>query len=272
MRRARLSFTIFYESERMYRPRIIPVLLIKNGHLVKTTKFNNYNYIGDPINAVRLFNELEADELIILDIDASTKGKCISNLLVKEIGEEANMPFVVGGGIRSCSDIQSLLRSGAEKVILGNSAAEKPTFIKEASEEFGSSTISVCIDVYKPRWRRQQVYRLNGRIRCTLDPLSYAKIIQDHGAGELVVQSINRDGSMSGYDLKLIAEIAKSVSIPVVALGGAGSGNDLKELREQTGVNGMAAGSLFVYFGTQKGVLINYISAKDLGIHNEQRV
>lgn len=256
----------------MYRPRIIPVLLIKGGHLVKSVKFNRHNYIGDPINAVRLFNELEADELIILDIDASAEGRCIPSLLVQEIGEEANMPFVVGGGIRTCHDIQGLLRHGAEKVVLGNSAAENPSFIQEAASEFGSSTISICMDVSTPRWRSQRVYRLNGRIRCPLDPISFAKLAQDHGAGELVVQSIDRDGTTQGYDLKLVESVSRAVDIPVVALGGAGSAAHLKEAWQSAQVNGMAAGSLFVYFGSRKGVLINYINVKELGLHNGQDV
>jgi cyclase len=247
----------------MYRPRIIPVLLLKNNHLVKTVGFSNPKYIGDPINAVKLFNELKADELVFLDIDATTANRGIDLNLIREIGEEADMPFSVGGGIRNLEHIRDIIAAGAERAIIGAYAAENPEFIIDASKSFGTSTISVCIDVKTTFWGKQKVHFRNGKKNAAIDPEEFATMMQNNGAGELIIQSIDKDGKMSGYDLDLIEKISKAVSIPIVALGGAGSINDLKKAWHQAKANGLAAGSLFVYQGTKKGVLINYPDKKD---------
>lgn len=242
----------------MYRPRIIPVLLLKGTELVKTVGFQSPNYIGDPINAVHLFNSMKADELVFLDINATKENRLVDVQLMKEVGDEANMPFAVGGGIKTLNDIQLLISAGAEKVILGTIAGENPDFVREASEAFGSSTIAVCIDVKRSLFGKQKVWISNGKKSISIDPVSYAKLMEENGTGELIIQSVDRDGKMNGYDHELIKAISKAVRIPIVALGGANTLNDMKSLNSACAVNGLAAGSLFVYQGTNKGVLINY--------------
>lgn len=245
----------------MYRPRIIPVLLLKNQGLVKSVEFKSYNYIGDPINAVRIFNELKVDELVFLDIEATSQKRLISPDFVKEVGEEANMPFSVGGGVKTLEDIRKLIQAGAEKVII-NSAALNVGFIESAANEFGSSTISVCIDYKKKFWGGIKTWIHSGNKSTEFTPQTFAQRMQDAGAGEIIIQSIERDGTMTGYDIEMADEISRLVKIPIVVLGGAGGIEDLKELDKKTIVNGMAAGSLFVYQGTHRGVLLNYPDVK----------
>jgi cyclase len=246
----------------MQRPRVIPVLLLKNNGLVKSIRFKNHRYIGDPLNAARIFNELEADELIFLDIEASRERRSISLDFVNAVAEEVTMPFAVGGGIRTLDDIRAITRAGVEKVIIGAHAAQSPPFIKHAAEEFGSSTISVCVDVKKDLFRRNRVRITNGRTATGFDPVEFAQMMESNGAGELVIQSIDRDGMMNGYDIELVTQISSAVGIPVVALGGAGSEKHLADAFEQGNASGVAAGSLFVYQSTKRGVLINYPTEK----------
>ncbi len=242
----------------MFRPRIIPVLLLKNNGLVKSFRFSNHRYIGDPINAVRIFNNLKADELAFLDIEASQHNRSISLDFVKKVGEEANMPFSVGGGIRSLHDIEAIIKAGAEKVVIGSYAAINPDFIAEAVNTFGSSTICVCMDVKKTLYSSERVYINNGKEKTNYQPDVFAKLMEEKGVGELIVQSITQDGTMSGYNIKLLQRITEQVSIPVTALGGAGNLFHLKEAYLSANVTGLAAGSLFVFHGQHKGVLINY--------------
>lgn len=251
----------------MFRPRIIPVLLLKNLALVKSKAFKNYRYIGDPINAVRIFNDLKADELVFLDITATKENRLVSLNFVKDVGEEANMPFAVGGGIKTIDDIRKIINAGAEKVIIGTQAIEKPDFIKEASDTFGSSTIVVCIDVKKKLLGKQQVWTINGSKPSGIDPLDFALLMQDKGAGEIIIQSIEHDGMMQGYDIKLIKNITEKTSIPVIALGGAGNVNHLKQVFTEAYASGLAAGSMFVYRGTNNGVLINYLEKSELNFN-----
>lgn len=247
----------------MFRPRIIPVLLLKNLALVKSIGFKDYKYIGDPINAVKIFNDLKADELVFLDIEASKNERLISLEFVENVGEEANMPFAVGGGIKSLSDIRSVINAGAEKVVI-NTAAQNPDFIREASETFGSSTIVVCIDVKKKLFSGQRTWVLNGSRSMKYSPLEFAGLMEQNGAGEIIIQSIEKDGTMDGYDLELIKSVSTSVSIPVVALGGAGKTEDLIDAYRDGHANALAAGSLFVYQSKKRGVLINYPEKKEL--------
>ncbi|MCZ2460131.1 MAG: AglZ/HisF2 family acetamidino modification protein [Chitinophagales bacterium] len=248
----------------MFRPRVIPVLLIDGDHLVKSVGFKNYRYIGDPINAVRIFNELQADELVFLDISATRNRRVISLDLVKNIGEEANMPFCVGGGICEISQIREILSAGAEKVVIGTHAILDPDFIRRASDEFGSSSITVCIDVKKRKFGKEQVWTFNGSRPSGFDPLEFAQIAEKNGAGEIIVQSIENDGKMNGYNLELIKQISKSVLTPVIALGGAGNIQDFKRAYREASATGLAAGSFFVFYGNNKGVLINYPEKQDL--------
>jgi len=248
----------------MFRPRVIPVLLLKNLGLVKSVKFKYYRYIGDPINAIKLFNDLGADELVFLDILANSENRSVSLDFVSRVGDESNMPFSVGGGIRKVKEIQQVLRSGAEKVILNTYAAENPDLIKEASDEFGSSTIVVSIDVKKNFFGRELTYIYSGKKPTRYDPVTFAQMAEDKGAGEIIINSIERDGMMNGYDIDLIQKVSEAVRIPVVALGGAGCNDDLREAVVSGNASAVAAGSLFVYHGSRRAVLINYPSYDDL--------
>ncbi len=249
----------------MFRPRLIPVLLLKNNALVKSVKFKNHNYIGDPINAVKIFNELKADELVLLDIDASSQGRRISSDVIRRIGEEANMPFSVGGGISSIDDIKDIISCGAEKAILNSYAINNPMLIREASETFGSSTIVLCMDVRKKFFSHSNyVFTNNGKKATKYKPIELAQLAEKMGAGEIIIQSIANDGTMLGYDIDLVKSISKEVTIPTIALGGCRDMEDCKTVFRHGGANGIAAGSFFVYQGSNKGVLINYPSREDI--------
>ncbi|NQY10070.1 MAG: imidazole glycerol phosphate synthase subunit HisF [Flavobacteriales bacterium] len=248
----------------MFRPRVIPVLLLNSQGLVKSKKFKDYNYIGDPINAVKIYNDLHADELVFLDISATKEDRLVDLEFVKDVGDEANMPFAVGGGIKTLDNIRDIISAGAEKVIINSYAVEKPDFITEAAETFGSSTIVVCIDAKKKFFGSVKAWSHNGSKSSDYSPEEFAILMEEKGAGEIIIQSIERDGCMEGYDIDLVQTISKAVSIPVVALGGAGNLDDLKEVYTKGYANGLAAGSLFVYHGPMKGILINYPKKEDL--------
>jgi imidazole glycerol-phosphate synthase subunit HisF len=247
----------------MFRPRIIPVLLLRNLGLVKSIKFKDYRYIGDPINAVKIFNDLKADELVFLDILASKENRLIALEFVKNVGEEANMPFSVGGGIKTLEDIRLILSAGAEKVVLCSAAIENPDFVRQAADTFGSSTIVICIDVKKNFFGKNSVF-LKGVSSTKWHPFDFAKKMAEMGAGELIIQSIDNDGTMEGYEINLIREISQTVKIPVIALGGAGCKEHLQEAYNEAYANGLAAGSLFVYHGPRKAVLINYFKKEEI--------
>ncbi len=248
----------------MFRPRVIPVLLLKGMGLVKSVKFKDYRYIGDPINAVKIFNDLKADELVFLDILASKENRSIPLDFVKNVGDEANMPFAVGGGIRTIGQIKEIINAGAEKVVINTYAFENPDFIKQASDEFGSSTIVVSIDVKKKMFGKNQAFTFGGKKGTGKDPVSFAKLMEEKGAGEILINSIEKDGTMTGYNLDLIKEVSESVNIPVVAVGGAGSLSDFSKAINYSFASAVAAGSLFVYHGPRRAVLINYPSSEEL--------
>lgn len=244
--------------------RIIPVLLLKNKGLVKTVQFKSPNYIGDPINAVKIFNEKEVDELIFLDITA-TKEKRKPNLdYLREIATECFMPLGYGGGIRSLEDIRNILGTGIEKVIINSYAALEPLFIKEATNHFGSSTIVVSIDYKKDILGRLRVYTEGGENKTNFHPIDFANLMCEYGAGELIINSINNDGTMKGYDIPFIKEILKQTTVPVVACGGAGKIEHIGQLVKETKIQSAAAGSMFIYQGKHKAVLITYPSQKEL--------
>jgi imidazole glycerol-phosphate synthase subunit HisF len=254
----------YKETDYMFRPRLIPVLLLRDKGLVKSKKFSSHQYIGDPINAVRIFNDLKADELVFLDILASREKRLISLNFIRDVGREACMPFAVGGGISTLEDIRAIIQTGAEKVVINTHAAQRPDFIQEAADSFGSSTIVVCMDVKRNWSGKLQTWIRNGSRATGTDPVEFAMMMEEKGAGEIIVQSIEKDGMMTGYDMSLMRSIVEAVTIPVVALGGAGNLDHLRQLYREAGPNGLAAGSLFVYKGVHKGVLINYPEKKDL--------
>jgi cyclase len=242
----------------MFRPRIIPVLLLRNQGLVKTVAFDKHRYIGDPINAVKIFNDLEVDELVFLDILASKEGRCISPEFIRGIGDEANMPFAAGGGIRTVQQIEGIIKAGAEKVVINTAAFEVKSLIREASSAFGSSTIVVSIDVKKKFLGKKQVYVKAGSNATGLDPVEFAKQMEQDGAGELFLTSIDHEGRMQGYDLELIHAVSAAVTIPVVAHGGAASAQHFTDAVLKGHASAVAAGSRFVYHGPRNAVLINY--------------
>jgi cyclase len=248
----------------MFRPRVIPVLLLNNGGLTKSVQFRKHRYIGEPINAVRIFNELKADELVFLDINASREGRVISLDFVRSVGEEASMPFSVGGGIGTLDDIRAVIAAGAEKVVITTRAGLDPEFVRQAADEFGSTTIVVGIDVQRKFFGGERTWIMGGRKSTAYSPLEFAELMEKNGAGELILQSIERDGTMRGYDIDLTRTIASAVGIPVVALGGAGRIEHLVEAHKAGHATAVAAGSLFVYQDENRGVLINYPSRSEL--------
>jgi imidazole glycerol-phosphate synthase subunit HisF len=249
----------------MIRPRIIPVLLLQNRGLVKTVKFKDPTYLGDPINIVRIFNDKEVDELIFLDITATAENRSPSFDLLNNITSECFMPLGYGGGIRSMDDIHRLLSIGVEKFILNAAAVENPSLVRSAADYAGSSSVVVSMDVKKGLLgSKYEVLTRNGKKRTGLDPVKQAVTMEKSGAGELFVNSIDRDGTMQGYDLDLIKNISSAVSIPVVACGGAGKLQDLADIIKLGGASAAAAGSLFVFQGPLRGVLISYPAQEDL--------
>lgn len=216
------------------------------------------------MNAVKIFNDKRADELVFLDITASVENRLIPLDFVEKVGDEANMPFAVGGGIKSIQDIRHVLKAGAEKVVINTHAIENPTFIQEAADIFGSSTIVVSMDVKKNLFGKEQIFTLNGKKSTGYDPVSFAKLMETMGAGEIIVNAIDKDGIMQGYDLPLIKKISDEISIPLVACGGAGNYLHFNEAVNQSHASAVAAGSLFVYYGPRKAVLINYPTQEEL--------
>jgi len=240
--------------------------LLHEGGLVKTIKFSNPRYIGDPINTVRIFNEKEVDELLIFDIDAAVKNRPPRVGILEEIVGEAFMPIGYGGGVTSLAQMYQLFRAGVEKISLSSAALKNPTLIKEASKEFGSQAVVVTLDL-KKKSRFRQGYTLtirNASQQIPGDPIEVARQMADLGAGELLLNFVDRDGTMQGYDLAYIHDMTEHLQIPVIALGGAGSLQDISDVIKQTGVSAAAVGSLFVYHGKRNAVLINYPSQDEL--------
>jgi cyclase len=247
----------------MKRVRIIPSLLIHDGGLVKSRKFSDYKYVGDPINAVKIFNEKEVDEICIIDIDASREGKKPAIDKIADIVSEAFMPVAYGGGIHSLDDAKALFANGIEKVIINKAAVTKPELITTIAGQYGSQSMVVSIDVKKTFLSGQKVFTDNGRTNTGLNPVQFARQMEEAGAGEILLNSIDRDGSFSGYDLVLIREVTQAVNIPVIAIGGASDVDDFLAAVE-AGASAVAAGSLFVFQLPHRAVLISYPSQKEL--------
>lgn len=242
----------------MLQKRVIPCLLLYKGGLYKTERFKKPTYIGDPLNAIKIFNDKEVDELIFLDIMASTQNKEPNYQLIEDIASECFMPVCYGGGVKNIEQMRKIYGLGIEKISLSTAVVSQPSILMAASKMFGSQSVVVTIDVKKDIWGRQKVYIKNGKQNTKIDCIEFAKTVQDLGAGELVINSIDNDGLMKGYDLKLLSQIKEHVTIPTVALGGAGELNHIKEAFHLTNIDAVACGSLFVYQGALKGVLINY--------------
>lgn len=238
-------------------PRVIPVLLVSDGYLVKPIKFSGDQYVGDPINAVRIFNEKQVDELVICDIDASVKGKGVNYTLIEEIASEAFMPVGYGGGVASVDEARRITGIGIEKVVLNTAAVERPQVVTEISDALGASSTVVSVDAKKKLTGGWDTYIRRGSKKTGMSPAEAAARAQQLGAGEIVVSSIDRESTRSGYDLKLIESVASAVTVPIIALGGAGSFEDFAPAL-QAGASAVAAGTLFVLNGKHRAVLISY--------------
>ena len=252
------------QSETNRKTRVIPSLLLKGQGFVKTRKFKSPTYLGDPINIVKIFNDKEVDEIIILDITATRKGKRPNFELLKDIAGECFMPLGYGGGIQSIEDIRKLFSLGFEKAVCNTLAIENPSFLKEASDRFGSQSIVASIDVRRSFLGRSEVYTCCGTKNTRLDPVEVAHRMEQMGAGEILLNSVDRDGTMTGYDLNLIKRLADAVNIPVVACGGAGKVEDFRDAVNGSGASAVAAGSFFVFQGKHRAVLINMPTAEEL--------
>jgi imidazole glycerol-phosphate synthase subunit HisF len=242
----------------MLRPRIIPCLLIKNGGLVKTVNFANPKYVGDPINAVRIFNDKEVDELFVVDIDASSNNCEPNYAIIKNLAAECRMPLCYGGGVKTVQQIQQIINLGVEKVAVSSAAFDNPKLLSEACERVGRQSIVFVMDVKKSP-NGYEVYTHNGTRATEAGPIFYAKQFEPY-VGEIVVNAIDRDGIMRGYDMELVSQVRNAISIPITVLGGAGSRGDIVDLIRRFGIIGAAAGSLFVFKGVYRAVLINYPS------------
>ena len=247
----------------MRRIRVIPSLLLQDGGLVKPLKFSSPTYVGDPINAVRIFNDKEVDELIFLDISATPFRKPPDIELISRIAGECFIPFCYGGGITTLKQVQEILLAGVEKVAFNTAAFQTPLLVKEAARDFGSSSVVVSIDARKNFFGKWQVWTGGGKINTKMDPVEYAQNVEQLGAGEILFTSMDREGTYSGYEIDLVRKISAAVSIPLIANGGAASIEDFR-LAVDAGASAVSAGSLFCFHGRNRAVLINYPSNEEL--------
>lgn len=242
----------------MLRPRISPCLLLQKKGLVKTVKFGPGKYVGDPINAVKIFNEKEADELIVLDIDASVNGAEPDFALIAKLAAECRMPLCYGGGVKTVAQAKRITGLGVEKVAISSAALADPALITEIANEIGSQSVVVVLDVKKSLFGKYEVYTHNGKQGTGRTPVDLAREVERLGGGEVILNSIDMDGHMKGYDLDLARKVREAIGLPMSVLGGAGSLEDIGKLISVCGVVGASAGSLFVFKGSYRAVLINY--------------
>lgn len=243
----------------MLRPRIIPCLLVSDGGLVKTQRFKDPKYVGDPINAVKIFNEKEADELVVLDIDATAQQREPDFTMIGHLAVECRMPLCYGGGVTTRTQAKRIIGLGVEKVAISAAAIARPELVSEIADEVGSQSVVVVLDVKKPMFGSDfDVYTHNGKTKARDRLAALVAEFERRGAGEIVINSIERDGMMKGYDLDLAERIRQTTHLPVTMLGGAGSLDDIGALIGRVGLVGASAGSLFVFKGTYRAVLINY--------------
>ncbi len=247
----------------MLRPRIIPCLLVKDNGLVKTVNFKNPKYVGDPINAVRIFNEKQVDELTVLDIDASVQNREPDYRMIENLAAECRMPLCYGGGIKTPEQAQRIFSLGVEKIGISSAAVHDSSLITKIAERVGSQSVVVIIDVKHKLLGGYEVYINNGKKATGKNPFDFAKHLEELGAGEIVVNSIDQDGVMKGYDMALVEKIRSVTSLPLTVLGGAGTVQDIGKLINKFGIIGASAGSLFVFKGIYKAVLISYPNPSD---------
>jgi imidazole glycerol-phosphate synthase subunit HisF len=246
------------------RPRIIPILLLKGKGLVKTVKFKDPVYLGDPINIVRIFNDKEVDELILVDILATPENRRPQFEYLRQVVSECFMPVCYGGGVNNLEDMRLIYQIGIEKISINSYAIENNDFIRTAANEFGNQSIVVSIDVKKDLFGNYKVYANGGREKTNLSPVDYAIRMEEMGAGEILINSIDRDGTMQGFDIDLIRHVTEAVHVPVIASGGAGKIEDLATVILYGGAAAASAGSLFVFQGRHRAVLISYPTSNEI--------
>jgi cyclase len=242
----------------MLIPRVIPCLLMDRGAMVKTRRFGKRTYLGDPVNVVSLFNQFEVDEIVLLDIGASAQDRGPDFETIEQLAEECWVPLTYGGGIRSTLDIEKIIRTGVEKVAIGAACADDLSLMTEAAREFGNQCIVGSVDAKRKFFSGYDTAVCSARRSLGVAPAARARQLQDAGAGEILLQSVDRDGEMEGYDLELIRSVTSAVDLPVIACGGAGRREDIALPIRQAGASASAAGSLFVFSGAERGVLINF--------------
>lgn len=243
----------------MLRPRIIPCLLVRDKGLVKTVGFREHKYVGDPLNAVRIFNEKKVDELVVLDIDATTEGREPDYGMIEKLAAECRMPFCYGGGIKTASQAKQIIGLGVEKVAISSALVDRTELASEIAAELGAQSVVAVLDVKKKRFGSgYTVWTHNGKRNSGQCPIELSLQLQQQGVGEIVINSIANDGVMGGYDVGIMKKVRDSISVPMTALGGAGNLTHMHELLHELGVIGVSAGSLFVFKGRYKAVLINY--------------
>jgi cyclase len=248
----------------MLKTRVIPALLLRGAGLVKTTRFKDPKYVGDPINAIKIFNDKEVDELVLLDITATRENRGPAFSVIEEVASECFMPLAYGGGIRKVEEARRILKLGVEKVVFNATAWREPQVLSRASREFGAQAVVASIDVRRKLFGRYEVFVDGGTRGTGADAVEYAQRMENAGAGEILLNSIDRDGTMKGYEVELIAKVTSAVSIPVIALGGAGSVKDFSQAISQGGAAAVAAGSMFVFHGPHRAVLITYPGRDEL--------
>jgi cyclase len=248
----------------MLRTRVIPCLLIQNGSLVKTIRFKNARYVGDPVNTARIFNELEVDELIVLDIRATLEKRCPDYNLLRQLAEECFMPLSYGGALTSLEEIQTVFSLGFEKVALNTAAVERPEIISKAADRFGSQSIIGSIDVRRNLFGNYYVATASGTRRTDKDPAQWAVELQTLGVGEILLTSIDKEGTWSGYDLELTRRVTSAITVPLIAHGGAGVIADIGRVTREAGAAAAALGSMVVFQGRDRGVLVNFPDRRKL--------
>lgn len=248
----------------MLRSRVIPCLLLRDESLVKSVKFKNYQYIGDPINTVRIFNELEVDELVFLDIRASREGKKPDFRILEQIADECFMPLAYGGGLTDIEDIGRIFAIGFEKVVINSAAVGDPAFITRVADRYGSQSVIGSLDAHRNLWGRYELFTHGGTFKADRNPVEWAMELEQLGAGELLVTSIDRDGTWGGYDVKLIESVTSQVRVPVIANGGAGTVSHIGEVVNRGGASAAAVGSMVVFQGKDLGVLVNFPDKMEL--------
>ncbi len=248
----------------MLQKRVIPVLLLRDDALVKTVRFDNPSYIGDPVNTVRIFNELEVDELVFLDITATNENRAPNLGILREIADECFMPLGYGGGLNSFEVVQSIFEIGFEKVILNSVMHSRPNFVSQVADHYGNQAVVGSIDVKKNFWGNYEVWTNSGKVNTKKNPVDWAIELERLGVGEILITSIDREGTWKGFDIQLTNSISKAVNLPIIAHGGCGSLNDISKVISEGNASAVAIGSLVVYQQKEMGVLVNFPQREDL--------